>query len=263
MAAILTREFRTNNLISYINASFSATATSPMYMWFGRSTAWPTDALGRTESTPGFVVPQPNTDTASADFRTNAIAGARIALTEVAPVIERINWTVNTAYNAGTAVITDEWNVYIALRNVVSNTKPTHTDTNDTTNPDWKFLYKITSPAMFSNFVTDEWIPVYFEGNTGTGGNPDVNSVYTVKCITLMVSKSYNTNVISISELLDFRQISLWSNILNTSSAPVTAQKVLAGDINTASGTIVYVDNRLPVYRAVGQTEDYRILIGF
>jgi hypothetical protein len=78
-----------------------------------------------------------------------------------------------------------------------------------------------------------------------------------------MVSKSYNTDVISTSDLLDFRQISLWSGILNTSAAPVTAQEVLVGSINTASGTIVYVDNRLPVYRAVGQTEDYRILIGF
>jgi hypothetical protein len=232
-------------------------------MWFGRSTAWPTDALGRTESTPGFVIPQPNTDTASSDFRTNAIVGSRIALTEVAPVIERINWATNNSYTAGTVVITDEWNVYIALRNVVSNTKPTQTDTNDTTNLDWKFLYKITASAMFANFVTDEWIPVYYEGNTGTSGTPDVNSIYTVKGITLMVSKSYNTDVISTSDLLDFRQISLWSGILNTSNAPVTAQEVLVGSINTASGTIVYVDNRLPVYRAVGQTEDYRILIGF
>jgi hypothetical protein len=263
MAAILTREFRTNNLISYINSFFSASSTTPMYMWFGRSTAWPTDALGRTESTPGFVIPQPNTDTASSDFRTNAIVGSRIALTEVAPVIERINWATNNSYTAGTVVITDEWNVYIALRNVVSNTKPTQTDTNDTTNLDWKFLYKITASAMFANFVTDEWIPVYYEGNTGTSGTPDVNSIYTVKGITLMVSKSYNTDVISTSDLLDFRQISLWSGILNTSAAPVTAQEVLVGSINTASGTIVYVDNRLPVYRAVGQTEDYRILIGF
>jgi hypothetical protein len=262
MAAILTREFRTNNLISYINSFFSASSTTPMYMWFGRNSAWPNDASNRSETTGGFVVPQPNTDTASADFRTNAIVGSRIALTEVAPVVERTNWATNNTYNAGTVVITDEWNVYIALRNVTSNTKPTHTDTKDS-NADWKFLYKITSTSMFSNFVTDEWIPVYFEGNTGTSGNPDVNSIYTIKCITLMVSKAYNTDVISISDLSVFRQISLWSGILNTSGAKVTAQKVLVGDIDKTTGTIVYVDNRLPVYRAAGQTEDYRILIGF
>jgi hypothetical protein len=78
-----------------------------------------------------------------------------------------------------------------------------------------------------------------------------------------MVSKAYNTDVISTSDLSVFRQISLWSGILNTSGAKVTAQKVLVGDIDKTTGTIVYVDNRLPVYRAAGQTEDYRILIGF
>jgi hypothetical protein len=262
MAAILTREFRTNNLASYINAFFSADSTTPLYMWFGRGDAWPADSLDRTESMDGFVLPQPNSETASSDFRDYAIAGARIAMTEVAPVIERTNWAVDQTYVVGTVVITDEWNVYIAKRDVTSNTKPTHIDTN-VADINWKFLYKISAPSMFSNFVTDEWIPVYFEGNTGVSGISDELAIYTVKCITLMISKSFNTNVMGISDLSDFRQISLWSAILNHTGVQVTAPKLLVSDIDVSSGTIVYVDNRLPLYRTAGQTEDYRILIGF
>lgn len=262
MAAILTREFRTNNLASYIYGFFSASSTTPMYMWFGRGTAWPLDANGKAESEDGFILPAPNSNTSSANFRLNAIAGTRIVLSEVCPVVERVNWSTGKTYLTDTVVITDEWNVYIAKRNVTSNTKPTHINTN-ASNLDWKFLYKITEPNMFSNFVTDEWIPVYFEGNVGNSGVPDQLAIYTVKCITLMISKSMNTSILSPSELADFRQIALWSAILNNSGVQQTTSKLLASGINKNSGTIVYVDNRLPLYRSIGQTEDYRILIGF
>jgi hypothetical protein len=111
--------------------------------------------------------------------------------------------------------------------------------------------------------VTDEWIPVYFEGNTGNVGIPDVNAIYTVKCITLMISKSYTTAILPIADIADFRQIALWSAILSPTGAVLTTSKLLRSQINVNSGTIIYVDNRLPLYRTTGQSEDYRILIGF
>jgi hypothetical protein len=262
MAALLTKEFRTNNLVTFLDNYFGVLPVGNMYMSFGQPSPWPNDINGKDENQSGFIVPALDNQTAAAVFRQSPIASIKIAAGDVSPVIVRKNWTINTQYTTNTVVVTDEWNVYSAKRLVNNNTKPTHTSYTDSNN-DWAFLYKITSPTMFTRFVTDEWIPVIYNNNTGTDGLADPEAIYKAGTITFMINKTIGLSDFTQEELNDFRRIALWSNPLNLGARPLVETKVLASTMNVNSGTIVYVDNRLPVYRYTNQTEEFKILIGF
>lgn len=262
MAAVLTKEFRTNNLVTFLDNYFSSVPLGTMYMFFGQPNSWPIDINGKDENQPGFIIPALDTKTAANEFRLTPIAGVKMEAGDVSPVIPRINWAVNKTYQPGTTVVTDEWNVYVSKRTVANNTKPTHTDY-QALNDDWGFLYKISNANMFTKFVTDEWIPVNYNNNTGSIGNADPLALYKASTITFMIDKTISLATFTQEELNDFRRIALWSNILNTGDRPIVQTKVMVNEININSGTIVYVDNRLPVYRYTNQTEEYKILIGF
>ena len=262
MAALLTKEFRTNNLVTFLDNYFSSLPLGNIYMFFGQGNSWPNDINSKDENQPGFIVPALDTQTAATSFRQGPIAGIKIAAGDVSPVIVRRNWAINTPYKVNDVVVTDEWNVYSAKRTVSNNTKPTHTSYTDI-NDDWAFLYKISSADMFTKFVTDEWIPVVYNNNTGTVGSTDPDAIYKAGTITFMINKTIALSNFTQEELNDFRQIALWSNPLNTGDRPLVETKVLTANMNVNSGTIVYVDNRLPVYRYTNQTEEFKILIGF
>jgi hypothetical protein len=263
MSAVLTQEFRTNNLLSFINNFFGIIPNDQMHLFFGKDTSWPNDVLGNTETDIGFSVPVPNTFTVADEFRPNAIAGVKVLNTDVSPVIPRINWELSQSYEAGTVVITDEWNVYMAKTAVASDTKPTHYNYQDA-NPSWQFLYKITEPNLFVKFVTDEWIPVYWPNYQGGGDSvPHPDSAYLARCVTMMINRTVSEVDLSLEDLNEFRQLALWSSVKDTSGVVLEQGSILPETFDENSGRILYVDNRIPIYRTANQSEEYKILVGF
>lgn len=262
MSAIITSEIRTQNTINFYSGFFpsSGTTDNSLYMAFGRDTAWPADINGKLEDDPSFIVPVPVDATAGSDFRSEVIAGYKIHFNEFCPVIARVDWAVSQTYTAGTVVITDEYNVYYATTSITSDTKPTHT--NGVINS-WEFLYKISVVDYITNFMTADWIPVYYAGNVGTTGVPDVESMKKTNCRYLMASVTLTESVISIANLSDFRKIALWGTPLASGGGYLTTDTFITSGIDTTSGTVVYVDHRLPTYRSSGQVERLRTIIGF
>ena len=258
--AILTSEFRVQNTINFYDGFYTSGSPNVLYLAFGRTTPWPTDPNGKIESDQGFLVPVPDAITSGNEFKLNFLGGVKLHPNNVAPVIPRVDFSPGTNYNKDDVVITDEYNVYLTTQSVRTNTKPTHTS--GTVNG-FYFLYKISNPTYIQNFVTADWIPVYKNGNVGTLGTPDQDSMLKAKCTTLMFSRTITDAEVLTTEVDDFRQIALWSNPLGANGTVFTNNKILPSNIDTTSGIVVYVDNRLPIYRTAGQTEEFKILIGF
>jgi hypothetical protein len=112
------------------------------------------------------------------------LAVKRVTADTMTSVIQRINWTSNSVYDAfddtlnmiddrksnGTRyryyALTDEFNVYKCLSNnngAASVNKPTSQQITEFKTPDgyiWKYMYTIRSTDVFS-FLTQDWMPVY------------------------------------------------------------------------------------------------------
>lgn len=264
MPAIITDEVRTQYARSFYSSYFPAQGTSNnvLYLAFGRETAWGLDVNSNNEDSPLFIVPVPDETTAGDAFRPEFKAAKKIFETELCPVIPRVNWTPGDTYYQKDVVITDEYNVYVcAAPSVTNNTKPTHTSGELNS---WEFLYKISNPDYINNFVTADWIPVWYNGNVGTQGSPDIQSFYKSSCKNIMCMITLSDEIIPIANLNDFRKIALWSNPLDSTIEEFERANVIYNtDIDVNSGVITYVDHRKPVYREAFQVEEYRIILGF
>jgi hypothetical protein len=262
MSAVLTNEFQANILSSFISTYLSATSGNVTYLFFGKASSWPADVNGKAETDTGFLLPIVNPLTAPADFRANTpIAGVKINSADVSPAIPRVNWATNMTYPKGQVVITNEWNVYLATTNIVSNTIPTSTDYTQTLNG-WKFQYKIADSDWFTKFVTSAWIPVPLTLISVPDTNPNPNALYECNASSIIIYKVFNATSVSLSTLSTYRQIALWGSIKSPSAANVTADLVTLADINPSTGTIIYCDNRHETERYEGVDEEFKIVIG-
>jgi hypothetical protein len=261
MSAVITDDIRIQSVINFYTGYFPSggSTDNSIYMCYGKANSWPSSG-GLVEDDQGFVVPVPLSGTAGELFRADMIAGQRILSDEISPVIRRVNWTIGQTYTSGTVVITAEYNVYLAESTIQNNTIPTHLS--GVVN-NWRFLYKISEQTFITNFVTDDWIPVYLNGNVGSLGTPVEDSVVKTKCKFIMTSVTLNTSKITLANLNDFRKIALWGSPLDLVGDYVSTSSVLASGMNIDSGTVVYVDHRLPVYREEGQIEKFRVILGF
>jgi hypothetical protein len=145
---------------------------SNVYLTFGRTTAWPNDA----------VPPQANTSVNTFyEVWDNMIGAKKISGNDIRHVIPRFNWTANTVYVAyddkadskilksDTSkfyVVTDDWNVYKCIANnygANSTSKPTSISTiADVQSEDgyiWKYMYTVSAEEQL-RFVTSDYIPV-------------------------------------------------------------------------------------------------------
>lgn len=145
---------------------------SNVYLTFGRTTAWPNDA----------VPPQANTSVNTFyEVWNNMIGAKKISGNDIRHVIPRFNWTANTVYAAyddkadskilksDTSkfyVVTDDWNVYKCIANnygANSTSKPTTISTiADVQSEDgyiWKYMYTVSAEEQL-RFVTSDYIPV-------------------------------------------------------------------------------------------------------
>jgi hypothetical protein len=145
---------------------------SNVYLTFGRTTAWPNDA----------VPPQANTSVNTFyEVWDNMIGAKKISGNDIRHVIPRFDWTANTVYAAyddkadskilksDTSkfyVVTDDWNVYKCIANnygANSTSKPTTISTiADVQSEDgyiWKYMYTVSAEEQL-RFVTSDYIPV-------------------------------------------------------------------------------------------------------
>lgn len=167
MASIVTSKFRVHNAEQFVE-SFSETSNTIMYLFIGKTTAFP------DENSP----PTPVNSTANIEFTPwREMYGAkRVSTGDVTHVIPRHDWTSTTVYDYyddqdtnllddDFYVMTDEYNVYKCLWNAgggASTTKPTGVSTSQFTTADgyiWKFMYKV-STASALKFLTNDYLPV-------------------------------------------------------------------------------------------------------
>ena len=167
MASIVTSKFRIHNAEQFVEA-FSEAANTIMYLFIGKSTAFPDDN----------APPTPVNSTANIEFTPwREMYGAkRVNTSDVTHAIERYDWTSGTVYDYyddqdtnlledDFYVMTDEYNVYKCLWNAggtTSTSKPTGKSTTEFIAGDgyvWKYMYTV-STANALKFLTNDYIPV-------------------------------------------------------------------------------------------------------
>lgn len=169
MASTYSKDFEV-----YIAKQFkdSFSASSGIYLTFGRSRPWP------NENNP----PQANTSDASFDeVWKDMVGGKKINGNDVRHVLPRHDWTSNTVYvaydnltdsrqlksaNSQFYVITDEFNVYKCIANNYgqpSTYKPTSTNPSSQFQTAdkyvWKYMYSLTGEEQL-RFTTKDFFPV-------------------------------------------------------------------------------------------------------
>lgn len=168
MASIVTTKFRVHNAEQFAEA-FSETSNTIMYLFIGKSTAFPNDN----------APPTPVNSTANVEYTPwrDMYAAKRITTSDVTHAIPRYNWTSGTVYDRyddqdtnliesdDFYVITEDYNVYKVLGNAgatASTTKPSGVSTSPFTTADgyiWKYMYTVTT-AKALKFLTNDYIPV-------------------------------------------------------------------------------------------------------
>ena len=168
MASIVTTKFRVHNAEQFAEA-FSETSNTIMYLFIGKSTAFPNDN----------APPTPVNSTANVEYTPwrDMYAAKRITTADVSHAIPRYDWTAGTVYDKyddqdtnllesdDFYVITEDYNVYKVLGNAggtASTTKPSGVSTSPFTTADgyiWKYMYTVTT-AKALKFLTNDYIPV-------------------------------------------------------------------------------------------------------
>ena len=167
MPSIVTSKFRVHNAEQFVEA-FSETSNSIMYLFIGKSTAFPDDN----------APPTPVNSTANIEFTPwrDMYGAKRITTADVTHAVPRHDWTSGTVYDQyddqdtnllddDFYVMTEDYNVYKCLFNnsgAASTTKPTGVSSSEFTTADgyiWKFMYTVTT-ARALKFLTNDYIPV-------------------------------------------------------------------------------------------------------
>lgn len=167
MPSIVTSKFRVHNAEQFVEA-FSESSNSIMYLFIGKSTAFPDDN----------APPTPVNSTANIEYTPwrDMYGAKRITTADVVHAIPRHNWTSGTSYDMyddqdtnlledDFYVMTDDYNVYKCLFNAngaASTTKPTGVSTTPFTAADgyiWKYMYTVTTSRALK-FLTNDYIPV-------------------------------------------------------------------------------------------------------
>lgn len=170
MSSINFPDLRIFNAEQFKEAVNEPSPNTKIYLTIGKSTAWSDDG------TPD--IPHANQNT-KIDLWNNMIGGKVLSGGEIAHVIPRINWTVNTVYtaydhlnsnlldgNTEFYVINSNYDVYKCLSNnysANSTVQPTSIITNATVQTSdgyiWKYMYTIGEDDVY-RFLTTNYMPV-------------------------------------------------------------------------------------------------------
>lgn len=172
MPGTVTRRFRVHNAEQFHEA-FSEAASTKMYLYIARVSAWPNDA---NPPTPTDSIQQTEYDNWK-----KMIAAKRVQSADVTFAVPRYNWATGKVYreydttstslfdtpaSANTFyVINSSYNVYKCLFNnkgATSTVEPTGTSTATLVTADgyqWKFMYTVDAGSALK-FLTDNWTPI-------------------------------------------------------------------------------------------------------
>lgn len=278
MTTIVTQDFRTELASLFVESvaepAITATASkNVLYFALGRSTDW----TGGSD-TPHVPV---DVEQDQVDLRSDLIVVESIPTYAVRLCLPRITWTSANTYTPN--VTTDGWrvqsyyvisstnNVYeciVAGGGVVAN-EPTHVSGTvaEADGYTWQYLYTITG-ANLLNLLTDNYIPLPIQDDV-TGASASLDAALTLTDINHRLA----TNLVIIKHQLimsttdfQFRQISVFTNMrkINTSAAATDdIPGVGATDLDDASGSLLYFENRLPLSRVSAQTETLSVVLDF
>lgn len=278
--------------------SFKATLsrTTPvannLYMFFGRSNNWTAEP---TPDTPVGTISENKT------LRDNLQAIKKIPASNVAFIVPRYDWVVNTVYakydiadaalfTKNFYVTTSDYNVYKCINNNgngLSSVAPYGTSTATIQTGDgyeWKFMYNL-STFMVDTFLTPDWLPVptaeqktplqitienaAVQTSTSPVGGHGKNAYFELGGKTLMVVQSFNGSESSVlSTTTSFRQIGLVVDPTLISTALVANGSVYTvnqggSDIDKNSGFILYYENREVISRSSNQSETFKLILSF
>jgi hypothetical protein len=323
MSAILKTVFSAINASQFVDAIYSG--ESNLYVAIGRRNEWAADTVYANASEQNPPVPT-NSLKVENDFRNNIIALKRVNITNIIPVVPRVNWTSGVEYNVLNETSTTPYranNYYVnnRLNYVYKLIEKAGNAGNAQYEPDeftsghnkgdgytWKFLYDVSAYLSNQGLMLDNWLPVpyAFKGGltythmnddtmamTGTLTENQIDHAYGVKrsnmeleAYRVMVHVTLDdTENDAIPEDISFRQVGLILDPqLQTTPAGAGATmlgdfisdgKFTAGDIitptstdpNTAydkrTGQILYLENRKPIHRVSGQSEQIEIIVSF
>jgi len=172
MPGTVTRRFRVHNAEQFHEA-FSEAASTKMYLYIARVSAWPDDA---NPPTPTDSIQQTEYDNWK-----KMIAAKRVQSADVTFAVPRYNWTTGTVYREYDTtsttlfdapassnsyyVVSSSYNVYKCMFNnkgATSTVEPTGISTSILATADgykWKFMYTIDAGSALK-FLTDNWAPI-------------------------------------------------------------------------------------------------------
>jgi len=267
MPTIIKQSFRVLNAKNFVDRfNGSPTTTDYLYLGISGTTPWVNEA---TPPTPLDTFDE------GTSWWSELIGLHRVATVDFVLAVPRIDWTTGTEYFAIDTSLENPWSVstYVMTSNfdvyrvisapgaVVSTIEPTHLsgDVTDAEGYTWRYMYTLSTYNQ-TNLLTTTWLPVEF------GLAEDVYEFMNTKF------------VIARARLLDtdlptgvtYRKLGLVANPLQGTAnpgTPVTADNVInttpGVEIQIESGDVVYVENRSPITRNIGQFEEIKLVVEF
>lgn len=321
MSAILKTVFSAINASQFVDAVYSG--QSNLYVAIGRQQEWAADSVYASASEQNPPVPT-NSLKVENDFRNNIICLKRVNITNIIPVVPRVNWTAGATYNilnetstspyrANNYYVNNRLNYVYKLIEKAGNASTAQYEPDDFAGGDkndgytWKFLYDVSAFLSNQGLMLDNWLPVpyafkgamaYTHMNTNmvsqgsltenqyTNHHGVMRSNLELEAYRVMIHITFDdTENDDIPEDIAFRQVGLILDPqlkTNASEAAATMLgdfisdgKFTAGDVLTPNNTdpakaydkrtgqILYLENRKPIHRVSGQSEQIEIIVSF
>lgn len=274
MASILKTSFRIRNASDFM-LQYAINPTENMYIAIGKETAW-TDEL----------FPDNPTDTVSQEesFWDNVIGLQKITATDIINVVPRKNWssqeyftfdkTSETAYDSDFYVINSLHEIYeCTVKTNVNAATGEPTGHNNGApisdgNYSWQYMYELNTYQK-ENLINDAWMPVTISpANNGSGSTNqddygDVDAVRTLGSRYIYI-RSKIIESIDVPVDVTYRQVALICNpMMPDGITPLTAATASDTEVETYSGDLIYLENKRPIIRTTGQSEDFEVVLAF
>lgn len=225
------------------------------YFYFGKNTPWDADVNGRTETERDFIVPDisPITDEV---FRNDLMFLKKLNLNDYCLLKKYKDWDANTAYSAGSIVLSIEKSVYFATSNISKHKRmPLHLADNV---EGWQFLYNIDDSEFERKFLDSVYLPIpnnnSFGINIGTV-EPLLDNLIVPDAVAIHCDLSLKDKPLQMYN--SFRRIGIIQNALTIFNQPIiTNTETLITD-----GHFLYVANKKPIIRDSKQIESFKIIL--
>jgi hypothetical protein len=276
MPTIVTRKYRTDqvkeSITKYNRVDLLDVNTDYLYMLLGKNTVWADEA-------------NPDVPYDSDDYYnqvwTDTMGISRILPTSLCPVVRRIDWTdVNTYVTLDTALDYAYDTDFYCINSVndvfqcvaTSGSPPSvepifdginlvYTDGGYT----WNYLYSISLQDA-AEFLTPTFMPVNYGTKLKVDENVNSVDILGVKDVMIYRLSTGDAPFDNYTTFPSYRQVSLVRNPLDDANTALLAisNDMLANTPATANtGDMIYIENRTVIYRAVGQSEEIRVVMAF